>query len=118
MSARPPWPTRVKIGWKRFTVLEWHPETARAAHKYGECDHIEATIRVDTSHGPLQAVETLWHECLHAAVDVGGAHASPRDDDMYDEEHIVSYLGSWSITILNDNPQLLAYMAWAAAQED
>lgn len=88
---------------------------AAANHRYGECDHVEAVIRLDASKGPLQAAETLIHECLHAALDVGGAG---RDQKKFEEEHVVSFLASWTMTLLVDNPDLAAYVAWATSQED
>lgn len=118
MRDNPPFPTSIKVGWKRFRVQVWSPEVAAANHRYGECDHVEATIRVDLSKGPLQAAETLIHECLHAALDVGASTAREPDAAKYDEESIVRFLASWTMTLFVDNPALAAYVAWATSQED
>lgn len=112
-------PVRVKVGWKMFTVVEWDPAVAEAQNKYGECDHINRTIRVDTTRGVRQTAETLWHECLHAAFDISGAHDAPgADGDRYTEEQVVSVFGSWSMTMFVDNPELVRFLAWAAEYGD
>lgn len=114
-----PFPTHVKVGWKRFKVTDWDPELAAAHRRYGECDHTANEIRVDTSKGHRQAAETLWHECLHATFDIAGLHNLPGGDkDQYSEEFMVSHFASWTITLLGDNPELRAFMDWAASQED
>ena len=113
----PPFPKHVKVGWKRYRVTVWQPEVAAAEHKYGECDHVNNEIKVDVTKGHRQAAETLWHECLHAAFDIGALHALPADD-QYPEEFMVSFFASWTITLLGDNPALLAFLSWAASQED
>ena len=116
---RPPFPSHVKVGWKRYRVAVWQPEVAAAEHKYGECDHVNNEIKVDVTKGHRQAAETLWHECLHAAFDIGALHALPgAADDQYPEEFMVSFFASWTITLLGDNPALLAFLSWAASQEE
>ena len=115
----PPFPKHVKVGWKRYRVAVWQPEVAAAEHKYGECDHVNNEIKVDVTKGHRQAAETLWHECLHAAFDIGALHSlSGAADDQYPEEFMVSFFASWTITLLGDNPALLAFLSWAASQED
>lgn len=110
-------PTHVKIGWKRFKIEVWDPVGAAREHMYGQCDHLASTIRVDTSHGPHQALETLIHECYHAAFDVGGISRVEGNDHRYTEEAVVSYLAGWHMTLMADNPHLLAYIVWTLEQE-
>jgi len=102
-----------------FRVIDWDPAVAMAEKHYGQCDYQAAAIRVDTSHGPRQAAETLFHECLHATFEVGAIHQTAGGRrDAYTEEHIVSHVASWTMTLLGDNPQLRDFLAWAASQED
>lgn len=96
-------PKTLKVGWKIFTIEVWDPVQAAADHKYGECDHLAKIIRVDVTHGTRQAVETLLHECFHAAFDIGGANESKCTE----EEFLVNYTASWLMTMIIDNPILL-----------
>ena len=120
MNAKPPpFPTHVKVGWKRFKVVDWDPAVAAARSLYGECDHLAATIRVDTTKGPRQVAETLWHECIHATFDIGSCHATQGGrNDEYAEEFLVSHFASWTMTLLVDNPHLGAYLSWATSYEE
>jgi cob(I)alamin adenosyltransferase len=111
-----PFPTTIKVGWKKFHVEQWEPLHASRAGMYGECDHLAGVIRVDTSHGPHQALETLLHECYHAAFDVGGISRLHDREHTYTEEAVVSYLASWHMTLLADNPHLVAYISWVMEQ--
>jgi cob(I)alamin adenosyltransferase len=109
-------PTQIKVGWKIFKVEVWDPVDAAREHMYGRCDHLVSTIRIDTSYGPHQALETLIHECYHAAFDVGGISRVEGNDHRYSEEAVVSYLAGWHMTLMSDNPHLLAYINWVMEQ--
>ena len=99
-------PTNIKVGWRTYRVEVWDPEVAQARQMYGECDHIAQTIRIDTQHDPVQVAETLWHECLHAAYDVGILNRREESE----EELVVSFMSSWTMTMLIDNPALLEFI--------
>lgn len=103
-------PDIIRVGYRSYKVVVWDPEVAEARKMYGECDHIAHTIRLDINHPPEQVAETLWHECLHAAFDVGCAN---RLDEL-DEEAIVSFMSSWTMTMLTQNPQLADFLSRAA----
>lgn len=103
-------PAHVTVGWKRFAIEVWDPKVAAALHRYGECDHIAAVIRLDLTHSDEQVMETLIHEMLHAAVEVGAL--SHGDSPMHwDEERVVSFMGSWLSTMLLQNPEVAKLFA-------
>lgn len=102
-------PNTVKVGWKTFALEVWDSVDAARAHKYGECDHLAGVIRVDRRYGDAQFAETLLHELMHAAFDIGGINRV-RDDERYSEEAVVSFLSTWMMTLFCDNPWLLGFL--------
>jgi hypothetical protein len=103
-------PKTVQVGWKTFKVEVWDPVAAANARRYGECDHIPAIIRIDVTHGDAQTMECLLHELIHAAIEVGSL--SHGDLPMqWDEERVVSFMGSWLSTLLRHNPEIAKLVA-------
>ena len=102
-------PATIKVGWKIFTLEVWDPVDAARAHKYGECDHLAGVIRIDRRYGDAQFAETLLHELMHAAFDIGGI-SRVNPDDRFSEEAVVSFLSTWMMTIFADNPWLLGFL--------
>lgn len=109
-------PATVQIGWKTFTVVAWDHQVALAKQRYGECDHLESTIRVDTSFGDMQIIETFLHELFHAAFDVGQANQDRTNTaETFTEEFAIGFLASWLTTILKQNPELIGLLAQGIA---
>lgn len=101
-------PKQIKVGWKVFQVVEWDPVGAAVARRYGECDHLRSEIRIDVTHGAMQAAETLLHECLHAAWFLAGVDESSKDG-KHSEEYMVLHHASWLTTLFVDNPDFLDF---------
>lgn len=109
-------PKTVLVGWKTFDIEIWHPQLAKEKNRYGECDHAGSVIRIDIQYGNKQTLETLIHELLHAAIDVGGINQDKTKDGSFTEEHIVSYMASWLTTLLVQNP-ILSLLMWQVTGE-
>ena len=99
-------PKRIKVGFRVFTIEDWHHEMARRAGLWGECDHNESTIRVDTSAGPVQTMETLLHELMHASWNIAGADYVKEPS----EEYLVSMQSAGLTAVLLDNPDLIRFI--------
>lgn len=98
-------PKSIRVGYRDYTVEDWPRQASGAAGRFGECDKVNAVIRVCTDHGAQKAANTLLHEALHAAWDV----ADLADSDL--EEKAVTGLSNVLTQIWRDNPELIAFMS-------
>jgi len=106
-------PKQIKVGGLTYQVVTWHPSGAQAARRFGECSHLELTIRVDDVHGAERTREVFLHELLHAIGHVFGPDHLPQDLDQSKEV----YVGATAMgltAVLADNPELVRFIrdAW------
>lgn len=99
-------PSRIKIGFIDYEILDWNPEVAKAAGYYGMHSAGDGWIKIDLAHPQCHVAETLIHEILHAIFDF--AHfdfvTAPS------EEFIVSFTASGLTAVLQNNPELMQYL--------
>lgn len=100
----PAFPTVVKIGFIDYSIEDWAPAKAAAAHRYGECDHVALTIRVDRTHDARMAANTLTHEILHAV----WTQSNLKDED--EEERVVSTHANGICAAWRDSPDVFAWI--------
>lgn len=99
-------PTKLKIGFKDYEVVDWELRPAERAERFGECDQNHCIIRVAQLHGDAKAAHTLLHETLHALWTEGSLHKI--DAGNRDEELVVSVLSQMLAGLMRDNPGVLA----------
>ena len=107
-----PLPASVKIGHRTYKIEDWNPRGSVAAHRYGECSHLESTIRVATIYGSVNAGETLLHEIMHAA------WCFVRLQDADDEESTVGPLANALSAVWIDNPGVMDWIKGALLSGD
>ncbi len=100
-------PKSLRIGPFDYTVEDWEPREAANDRRYGEVSHVLLRIRVDTCHGPLQALNTLLHEIMHA---IWHQYSMGKDDE--EERSIEIMAGAWT-QVYRDNPDLLRFIGEA-----
>lgn len=110
----PPFPVRVRIGYRPWRIEAWDPPAAQAHDALGECSFREQTIRVLRDLGPTKTANTLLHEILHAAFDLFGFDSVEGPS----EEFLVGQTAGVLSQVMYTNPELRAWLAWAWAQED
>lgn len=93
--------SRVRILGQVYEI-RWEPP---ADGSRGECDYVIKRIHVDPSYAPVEQADTLLHEILHGVVWGMKLGLSPSK-----EEKIVCALASGLTAVLQDNPQLRAYL--------
>ena len=96
-------PGMIKIGYMDFTLESWDARAANSARRYGECSHIEQTIRVEFCHGRKSA-NTLIHEIMHAVA------AMQNVEDGATEEQFVTSVANGLSTVWRDNPDVFAWI--------
>lgn len=115
-----PFPSAVKVGWLVYTI-EYVP------HEDWPAEHADAIgvtrsnagkiiIRMGDEENPAYAFtqiqETLLHEILHACFHVSTLHQNVNDPaDESREEHIVAMLSGPLLSVMMDNPHLVAFLA-------
>lgn len=97
-------PSKVKIGYREYQIVDWEFLDASAHGRMGEIAHISRRIKIATCHGPVQAAETLLHEIIHGVFYVWCAA------DQDDEERTTSLLANGLATVWRDNPDVLAWI--------
>ena len=103
MSGRP---LRLTILGHPFTV-EWKKLDEADA---GCCYVAKQTMEIDTTLGPDQEKDTVMHEMIHAALHITG-HDEGTTLTHRQEEAIVRAMGYAMVTIIKDNPHLVAWLA-------
>lgn len=104
-------PTKVKVGWRDYKILEWDLHAARSAECYGETRHIPGEIAIDRTHPVEQQAETLTHEILHVIF----RQWSIQDD--IGEERTVGALSNGLASVIRDNPDVWAWIQEGLAQK-
>lgn len=107
----PPLPVSVKIGYRRFTIVDWNVRAAVGADRLGECDHSCSTIRVCTIYGWVKAANTLLHEIMHA-VWVSQA----LSDDDHEERYVLAISNGLSAMMV-DSPDVMAWITEGLGSE-
>lgn len=100
-------PKSVRAGYATYKIEEWPSELATAAQRLGEADHLNHIIRVRTDLNHAELANTLLHEVLHCAYQVGAAEDG-------DEEKIVTIMANQLTQIIQDNPKLWKWITKAA----
>jgi antirestriction protein len=100
-------PKSVRVGHRDFAIEDWQITDAVSEGRYGDCDKMNAKIRVCTSHDTARTVETLIHETLHACWEAGSLGSKET------EEKAVTVLAKQLAQVLRDNPHLVQYVTLA-----
>lgn len=100
----PPLPPFVKVGYRRYKIVEWNPSQAVSADRYGECDHTMHEIRLTLMHGWTKAANTLLHEILHAVWAMQALH------DKDEEERYVTSFANGLCSVWSDNPDVIRWI--------
>lgn len=98
-------PKVVRVNGKNYQVLfnDKNPLIEYANHGY--CDNAKLVIHVEGDQNPVEEIDTVIHELLHAV----WAQMSLTDLDDQLEERIVRALGTGLTGLYADNPKLLDY---------
>jgi len=97
-------PKRVRVGATTYTV-----QVTGKTLLYGETDHLQTEIRLNSGQSQDSLRDTVLHEVLHAVLWISGANKLlTLDDDA--EERLTRLLAPWLLTLLRDNPRLLAFL--------
>jgi hypothetical protein len=76
---------------------------------WGMWNHVNFEILVDPEVPPWKQVDTFFHEVLHAYLRLRNVvdRSKESEENMINEESVVTALGSIMATFLRDNPQVL-----------
>lgn len=110
-----PRPTSVKVGFIEYAILwipndDWTTPNGQAPDLQGVFSAHDGTIRMrmwKDMHEQMYR-ETLWHEILHAC----WWHMALSDHDEQEEE-IVKRITHASLQVMQDNPDVMAYLSAA-----
>lgn len=94
-----PMPQSIKVGPHVYTV------TRKAMRPNGECDFDGVTINVKPRLRRGKAKEILLHEVLHACT-----HPSLNTDKKLTDEDFVTGVSPALLQVIQDNPDLLAFL--------
>ena len=97
-------PRSIKVGHRRFEVINWDPKAANAEDAFGDCRQEPPVIRIVTKgRTPADRAEVMIHEILHLCW-----YGLP---DKPEEESAVNYMGINLSQIWADNPDLVAWIS-------
>jgi len=114
-----PLPATVKAGYVTYTVKQCTPDEWKNAvdkhlrDAYGVTQHLPARILLHPDLTDDVARLTLWHEVLHAAIETmtGGDDSQWQGLTEGDaEEAVIRRLEHPTLSILRENPALVAYL--------
>ncbi|RWP84752.1 MAG: hypothetical protein EOR11_20035 [Mesorhizobium sp.] len=110
---RPARPTSVKIGPFTWTIKSWDVRASNNTGAYGLCDKTTQTILIEDGMTLQWEQHIVLHEMLHACYCVAGLRELRGADDQ--EEAHVALLAFSLIGVLQDNPEMVAYLAYTGA---
>lgn len=90
----------LKIGYQIVKIME---ETSSVADTFGQYDTERSIIRININHEPVEIVNTLVHECLHAICYTYGLR-------LDDEEKICLVLANGLTQVFRDNKNFLTFI--------
>lgn len=88
----------LKIGARRFTVVDWAHHEANDENARGDCNTRTGVIRISDGYPPDVRAEAIIHEIMHAIICEAGV-----DMDHDAEEAMVARLAPWVAAVLADN---------------
>ena len=94
-------PDRVRVGYRSYALHAWTMQDKERKEQWGECDTNRGEIYVCTEVEPLQKLDILLHELLHAVWSEYNLSEKP------DEETAVNILSTGLTQVLYDNPELV-----------
>lgn len=77
--------------------------------RYGDTRNGLTSIRLNEGLSLSAMQDTLLHESLHAIVHMSGMQHSLGFDDA-EEERMIRVLTPWLVSLIRDNPSLIAYL--------
>lgn len=106
-------PSTIKVGPFRYKVVATKEAIAQERYSCEDSTRLGSThfhtgqILVDPDLFPDQFAETLTHESLHAMMRTA---AMETDDEKFSPEEIASRLAPILLSVLRDNPELVAFL--------
>lgn len=115
-----PRPTSVKVGFYELAILwiaddQWTVPNGNDPGLQGSADMQDGCIRMRVQKDVHEQLlrETLWHEILHACWWHMGLSDHPVAQDKDQEEEIIKRITHASLQVLQDNPDVMAYLSAA-----
>lgn len=84
----------------------WRLRTVKKLSADGECDYGPAILRIRAGMSQFDRKDTVLHEIMHAIL-----HMQGRENDPAVEETFVRPLATGIIGVMQDNPELAAWLA-------
>lgn len=106
---RPSRPSSVKIGPFTWAIKSWDVRASNNSGAYGLCDKSTQTILIEDGMPPQWERHIVLHEMLHACYCVAGLRELHGADDQ--EEAHVALLAIALIGVLQENPEMVAYLS-------
>ncbi len=97
-------PRSIKVGHRRFEVINWDDKAAGAENAWGDCRTEPPTIRIAKGRTRPDRAETMIHEVLHACW-IG------LPSEKVSEEQVVTILATNLATVWADNPDLVEWIS-------
>lgn len=97
-------PEYVKVGYQDFKLI-FEPFSVDNAGHYGLTHKVKSYITVTQMGNPVEQVNTLIHECLHAICHTQGIKL---DNDT--EEMVVNNMANGLVGLIRENPKLIHYL--------
>lgn len=104
----------MRVGYRPWRVEVLGPRSSHSRHAFGECSYPEQVLRVSTDLGPAKTCNSLLHEIMHATFDLSGYNEVVEPS----EEFLVTSISNTLTQVMQANPELREWLAWAWAQED
>jgi hypothetical protein len=98
-------PKQVRVNGKIYKICFNEKNPLVEYDNHGHCDSAKLVIHVEGEQVPMEELDTLIHEILHAV----WYQMTLTDIDDALEERIVRALGTGITGLLADNPKLLDY---------
>ena len=98
-------PKAVRVNGKTYQVIFTPKNPLVEFENHGMCDNAKHTIHIEGDQIPVEEVDTVIHELLHAV----WYQMSLTDFDVQLEERVVRALGTGLTGLFADNPKLLDY---------
>jgi len=104
LKPKNPLPLKINLGYQDISIVPYE----FINNEQGAYSSDSSEIRIQKDMSPVETLNTMLHECLHACVYVYGLKEEFKDDEH--EEKVINALGNAMTELFRRNPKMIGWI--------